>query len=212
MKPISCMSKEILTTKKLQQKLTEPDTPFEYQVIAQKLIIDYSRQFKLSRVFKGPLKSVAETNKLIDQLVAEAEPEDRQEFKCRKGCSFCCHMNVTISKDEADNIGAYCKKNNIPINKKHLKRQLLVNEEELNFSPFSACVFLENNQCKIYEARPYACRNHHVYSEPEKCNIKQYGLARVAWYFNIEIECLIAGAWNHSPIDRMPKLLLPYSK
>lgn len=200
----------IFTTKKLNDKLNEPGIPFEAQALAQKSIINYSRQFKLSCTFNGPLKSVADTNKLIDQLITETEV--REKFRCRKGCSFCCHMNVTISKDEAEHIGDYCKKNNIKISKKYLKKQLLESVEDIAFSPVSACVFLENNLCKIYDARPFACRHHFVYSDPDKCNVKKHGHMEVAFYFDIEAECLIAGAWNHSPVDRMPQLLLPYSK
>ena len=49
---------------------------------------------------------------------------------CKKGCSFCCHIQVVITKPEANIIIDYCRVNNIKIDYSYLEKQLKLTEEK----------------------------------------------------------------------------------
>lgn len=67
---------------------------------------------------------------------------------CRRGCSACCHINVSIFPLEAQLISAWT-------GRAVLSRPL--SPKDFHGTP---CPFLEHGTCSIYEHRPFACRNH----------------------------------------------------
>jgi Fe-S-cluster containining protein len=97
--------------------------------------------------------------KTADELFAGVLPKT----PCRRGCSGCCHIPVHISLDEArlihDKTGATMTAPSPP----------------KNFHGV-ACPFLKNEECSIYDHRPFACRRHvalHAtpfWCAPERCN------------------------------------------
>lgn len=66
---------------------------------------------------------------------------------CKKGCSFCCHIPVSVSILEVDYI------NN---NTRRLRKK--VTEEHTGAS--NPCPFLSKGACSIYDTRPFVCRRH----------------------------------------------------
>ena len=86
--------------------------------------------------------------KLVDELGEAATPF----IACKKGCSACCKMNVSISSVEAEQMALHSQKN---IN--HLKRSIA---HDIGHFSGIACPFLIENACSIYEVRPYMCRAH----------------------------------------------------
>lgn len=148
---------------------------------------------------------------LIDENIENITPDIKAKIKCKKGCSYCCHIPVTISKAEADYIGYFCKTNNIAISKKYLKKQLQTTEENIAYTSHSACVFLQNQICSIYPARPFNCRAYLIFSDPLMCNVKA-GKARPEGYFDYNIGAIISGVFSKSKPGRLPEMLLPYSK
>ncbi len=95
---------------------------------------------------------------------------------CKKGCSACCHYPVTISEIEIQYIEKYTRF-------KRAKKALSVKTPH-----GKPCVFLHNNACSIYDARPYACRRHTVltetayWCEPERSNSEQFPLLRLSGF------------------------------
>lgn len=88
---------------------------------------------------------------------------------CKKGCSMCCNMAVTISSHEAKLIGDAIGR--VP--------QVVGMETDpdvlaslyLNVP----CTFLINNECSIYEHRPSPCRTHFNISDyPQLCDTVNY--------------------------------------
>lgn len=87
--------------------------------------------------------------------VSEFESKQTNEFKqalvCKKGCSKCCYVDLSVFELEADNIknwfSALSKQN-----QKAIKSKLELTKSE------GACSFLRNEECAIYEARPLICR------------------------------------------------------
>lgn len=86
--------------------------------------------------------------RLVEELGVAAKPF----IACRKGCSDCCRMNVTISSMEAERLAQFSGKSIRRIDH-HIYHDL---------SQFAgvACPFLVENTCSVYEIRPYACRAH----------------------------------------------------
>ncbi len=68
-----------------------------------------------------------------------------QAVPCKKGCSYCCHIPVSVSEVEVTYIekSTGIKRKNLP----EFDTQLSV-----------PCPFLKKNVCSIYEYRPYFCR------------------------------------------------------
>lgn len=84
---------------------------------------------------------------------------------CRKGCSHCCHISVTISTTEAAIIGRHVGlKPAQPSKAVKLQSSWDLQEGLPDVKAISArtesspCPFLVNDACSIYEARPMACR------------------------------------------------------
>lgn len=80
---------------------------------------------------------------------------------CRAGCSRCCYVDLTVFDIEANNIrnwfNALSLSEQESIKKKWqtpLSRMMNFHGEEVN-----SCVFLHNEECTIYDARPLICRS-----------------------------------------------------
>ena len=68
---------------------------------------------------------------------------------CRKGCSSCCRITVSISSLEAEYV-----QTNLVI------RQTPNLDKKVFFG--TPCPFLNDDACSIYEYRPFVCRRHHA--------------------------------------------------
>lgn len=82
-----------------------------------------------------------------------------QYAPCHKGCSDCCHIEVSISSLEV----------------KYIETKLGIvptwtgNKKQFFGTP---CPFLDNNSCLIYDYRPFVCRRHHaLFDNPEWCQL-----------------------------------------
>lgn len=192
-------------TQQLLNNLTKEQIDF-----LSKMTMARWEQFKHTASKYGKIAALKELYKDIDYAVSR--DEDNQ-ITCRKGCSFCCHINVHVYELEVKAIVEYCSEHGIAIPAQHLREQLKFTENEVWKSEHSACVFLKDNLCSIYEVRPGACRVHVSVDNPDICNIKKHGpitvkVARdnIAEFFRSIID-------EEGGSDaRLPKLLLPYAK
>lgn len=146
----------------------------------------------------------------MDEIQAGDNSEMRKYVSCKKGCSFCCHINVDIYDDEAEVILNYCKKNNIAIDVDYLKKQAEFKDLRSHArNELSACVFLKNGLCSIYPVRPIACRKFAVISPPAKCEAA-HNTSEVLIYFDLHIEVLASAFANIAKGANMQKTLLKY--
>lgn len=137
---------------------------FPANLIKQEAVI-YSR---LAQAKISPLKKLTAIYELLDSIgsyVAPATP-------CKKGCSSCCHIPVTVSDIEIQLIEATTKH-------KRLKQPLPA--QDFLGAP---CPFLKNNACSIYASRPFVCRRFHAlaptaeWCAPEKSNAGDFARIR----------------------------------
>jgi hypothetical protein len=103
------------------------------------------------------------------------------EPACRKGCYYCCCEQVDVTQAEAAYIGfkllsSYTESEIKDIMKEVDRTTVEVGNGRTAAVPKTPCVFLKNNICGIYEARPLACRGRNSFDEIDcKLNFKGDG-------------------------------------
>lgn len=89
------------------------------------------------------------------QKVAEFESKQsantRALSNCKKGCSQCCYVDLSIFEIEAQNICDWFT-NLLPTQQTTLIKKWTEPQKQ------NACAFLNKEECTIYEARPLICR------------------------------------------------------
>ena len=106
---------------------------------------------------------------------------------CKQGCNNCCHLPVLCSELENALIKEYMSKHFSKDNLSEFKHKIDKNKETLlrlvhingrfmdeNYKLYSSknisCSFLDSdNNCMIYEVRPFICRKYLVFNEPIVC-------------------------------------------
>jgi Fe-S-cluster containining protein len=81
----------------------------------------------------------------------------KEDVSCKKGCSYCCYCIPKVSLTEIKFI----------IDKYGFPDVELIKEMEKN----GKCIYLINDECSIYDARPILCRGYGVFSHPKFCSI-----------------------------------------
>lgn len=76
---------------------------------------------------------------------------------CGKGCSSCCKMNVSVTSIEAERLASLT-------GRAMARVQHPVAHAQARFAGVP-CPFLVNEECSVYEARPYACRAHFSFDD-----------------------------------------------
>lgn len=87
-------------------------------------------------------------------VVADKLSEARAPYvACGKGCASCCHMNVSLTREEAERLGAAIGRRPVAIS-----RPVAHSLDKFAGMP---CTFLdEQGSCGIYAHRPLSCRKH----------------------------------------------------
>jgi Fe-S-cluster containining protein len=154
------------------------------------------------RILKHELEDLGATN-AMKRLYQKIDTQYNEILKdaqisCKRGCAHCCHLNVDLTKPEAEYIISYCEENNIEIDKAKFKAQLNLTQDNRHLSKDSACPFLKNNECSIYEARPIACRTYFVMNAPERCDSKRFPNGKTKQATFIPADCMTAALDNLS--------------
>ena len=114
-----------------------------------------------------------EVEKAIESTLSD--PLISSLISCKKGCSACCHTQVSITSDEVALLGEKILSGEVEINIEKLYRQAQSKNSAANFFQLKyetrGCVFLNDKQeCSIYEDRPSVCRTNNVLSDPSLCS------------------------------------------
>lgn len=181
--------------------------------IVQK-IITYIAQFQYILKSDSRISLFRAIMIAMDDLVRTMDVAEKFHISCKRGCSFCCHQNVEITEDEGAVIAEHCKNENITISKEYLHGQLKFSELDIAFQENSACVFLTNGECSIYDVRPLICRKYFVATPAEQCDTKKYRAGKIATIADSRMEALMASiAFIITDIPgRLPEIMLKYAK
>ena len=98
---------------------------------------------------KEILKKYLALRQILDKRIKELEVLHSKHLLCNKGCSDCCKVDKTVNSIEAEIVKQSLLK--LP-NKAILKIKTNYSKE--------ICTFLHNDDCLIYENRPFICRSH----------------------------------------------------
>lgn len=155
---------------------------------------------------RSRVKAVKRIHKIMDENILAFSKKN--PTTCRKGCSYCCHVYIYSTIDEAQAIVNYCKHNNLEIDKEILLQQSKYTREVWPDQEHSKCIFLDQkSECSIYPIRPMTCRKFFVASDPELCDTST-GIHRVKILHNIEVELMTAGVYEVRDTNSLPRQLL----
>lgn len=190
----------------------------EYDVASQaelpRMIYFYIDQLRKLNPIHSPA-SFRQIHQKVDELISGLPGNRKVRIRCKKGCSFCCHYNVEIYRGEAMLIAEYCAQKGISIDKEYLLQQLRSKPLDLPLRrSHSACVFLKDGECSIYEVRPIACRNYFVINDPKYCDAYTYPYPSklTQGIFNWDVELYLSALITVTQDgDRLPRLLLQHT-
>lgn len=136
-----------------------------FQTTAQQEYQRAATQLKGSKDANNALKKSYERH---DNLIAKSLGESVTKPDCKAGCAFCCYYKVEARAHEILLIKEYIGKHFSAEQVIALKAALEANvavirtlTPEQHLTTNLKCALLDNNQCRVYPARPFRCRNFH---------------------------------------------------
>jgi Fe-S-cluster containining protein len=107
----------------------------------------------------APIKAVFTYlyRRLDSIMAADVNPH----LACKRGCSYCCHVAVTITPAEALHI------EQMTGHTANFDDAAYYTPKDMDAMGHPACVFLKSGECSIYEVRPSVCRIFGSFSDPE---------------------------------------------
>lgn len=131
---------------------------------------------KLNKLHQGHKRA-----EFIHRMIDEANqpvfdnPLVKQLSPCKKGCTACCHTQVSVTEDEASLLANKIHSGEVVIDLDRLKVQMKVqNDSSAFFSlPYEQkkCVFLDaEGGCTVYADRPSVCRTNAVLGSADQCD------------------------------------------
>jgi Fe-S-cluster containining protein len=154
-----------------------------------------------------------DTHAAVDALIGRdrgADPESAG-IRCGRGCSHCCRNPVEIWPQEAALLVEAARAAGIGLDPARLERQARHGIDDWQRQPRAdtACIFLgEDGACRVYEARPSACRKLLVTTDPALCDPAQHLPDAAGRWFSWEAELLEAAALETLGRNLMPRALL----
>lgn len=148
----------------------------------------------------------------LDEMLNQKRTRDAlaKDITCKKGCAYCCYLQIDISKDEAALIRAFCEDEGISLRKNRLQSQAQAKGREAwaKLTPEQKrCVFLDEfNECLIYDHRPASCRKYLVVSDPELCDAET--IRKVPIFVNWHVEVIASAILNGSQGGPLAEMLL----
>lgn len=116
---------------------------------------------------------------LVDEYNHEVfnHPLVKQYSPCKKGCTACCHTQVSVTDDEADLLVLRIKEG-LTVDLERLNKQYEAKNNSDQFYKIKyedrKCVFLdEEGSCRVYEDRPSVCRTNAVIGDRSQCDTSQ---------------------------------------
>ena len=130
---------------------------------------DARRLFGDARDARGLERAVVTFHRRIDEVVQRTVEGHGVQPACRRGCSHCCHLRLTVLPAEAFALAAWLRAHFAPAQLEAVRSKLRANAErtrelgeEGRKRTSLACALLgDDGACTAYEARPAQCRRYH---------------------------------------------------
>lgn len=136
----------------------------------------YKMLSKKLKKLSDPIERARLSHKKVEQYNQEvfSDPFVKENIQCRKGCSMCCHTQVSATQDEAVLLADIIASGH-PIDWNRFHKQKEVGNSHADWYKLNhsdrACIFLDDQgACSIYEHRPLVCRTNNVISDPANCD------------------------------------------
>ena len=97
-------------------------------------------------------------NTVCDEVLSSTDQTELQEIACKRGCSWCCHIEVKADQDEVSRIARTLKHRRNTKELAELKGRAAAWETEFRRDGRALCPLNVNGECSIYDHRPLACR------------------------------------------------------
>ena len=164
-------------------------------------------------VGKDPLVQALHVHETMDAILESerAKSAADRDIRCRRGCDHCCKVAVEIIPQEASRLLDAAREAGMRLDEARLERQSRYGIDDWRTQPASdrACVFLgEDGACRVYHARPGACRKLLVTSAPELCDESRHSAAEIERWFSWNAEMLQAAGVELFGASLMPRALL----
>lgn len=153
----------------------------------------------LSRVF-SPIARAKWAHHQIDYHITQLfkDPVVAKYSACKKGCSACCHSQVSASDDEAQLLAHKIVRGEVSIDIDRLMTQADAGNDASAWYKLSyqqrGCIFLDSNGgCSVYEDRPAVCRTNFAISTAEFCSTED-GIEKPIRLLNTQAADMIIAA------------------
>jgi Fe-S-cluster containining protein len=152
-----------------------------YETLKDQTFFSNITQFIIKHLKKiaSPLERARFIHNVVDDYNSEVfkHPMVLQLSPCKKGCSACCHTQVSITADEAELLVS-CIHEGVKIDYSALQNQMKAANSSKDFYKLSyndrKCVFLgPENSCLVYLDRPSVCRTNMVMGDALQCSTKE---------------------------------------
>jgi len=157
-------------------KLREDQSPEGKQRL-QRVFHDHQAHIDMLKMFPPGPDRAKMVHEKLDMLIAgdrAKNPLRELALSCKKGCAYCCRIQVMITPDEGALLVTKANELDLKLDYERMKEQATWEIEDYKknaASPKVRCVFLnDNEECQVYEDRPSACRSYFVISPPADCD------------------------------------------
>ncbi len=129
------------------------------------------------------LKTPEDRSTFLHQMINDfnvsvfSHPLVKQFSPCTKGCSGCCHTQVSVTEDEAIVLAKYIE-NGLEIDRERLSLQMTAKNNSTEYFKLKyadrKCIFLdEEGSCRVYKDRPSVCRTNAVLGSAQQCDTSE---------------------------------------
>lgn len=138
--------------------------PFETAAVNE-----YQRSLNDIGKLKSTLAPLQKSYQRFDKIIATSIEESPTKPACKAGCFYCCYYKVEVKAHEMLLIHEHMQKKLSAELRSQILESAKANAELIrsftaqeHLSTNLKCPFLIENQCSIYEARPFRCRSFHA--------------------------------------------------
>ena len=113
--------------------------------------------------------AVVTFHRRLDEVLAESVQAHGAAIACRRGCHYCCYLNVEVQPAEAFTLAAWIKRRFaapqlaelIARLRENVARACAFGAEAIRRTNLRCALLSEDGTCSAYDARPAQCRKFH---------------------------------------------------